>query len=216
LNTRDATLPQLVDCQAWRQEWLHVACYVQKEVAVKIMKIKPGAKQESLTELPYTEAAIAGICIHANIVQTMYSDLLPVFATEEPGSFWSKAKDDRSRRGASRSAAASAAQAAPDGVKEWQVRMVMEICDLGARLDAHVCMAHPQPSTALSVSLHDLGAWYEQSQTADASERHAYSAHVTCGLHRACLEAAPVALCHALQRMVRLSVDVCVREVCGN
>ena len=54
---------------------------VQKEVAVKIMKIKPGAKQESLTELPYTEAAIAGICIHANIVQTMYSDLMPVLDT---------------------------------------------------------------------------------------------------------------------------------------
>ena len=66
---------------------------LQKDVAVKIMKIKPGAKQESLTELPYTEAAIAGICIHANIVQTMYSDLMPVLdsssAQEGGGSFWS-------------------------------------------------------------------------------------------------------------------------------
>jgi hypothetical protein len=113
---------------------------LQKEVAVKIMKIKPGAKQESLTELPYTEAAIAGICIHANIVQTMYSDLLPVFDKEEEGSFWSKAKDGRSRAGASRpggskvgsSSRAGASKAAGDGVKEWQVRMVMEICDLGA------------------------------------------------------------------------------------
>ena len=166
------------------------------------MKIKPGAKQESLTELPYTEAAIAGICIHANIVQTMYSDLLPVFATEEPGSFWSKAKDDRSRRGASRSAAASAAQAAPDGVKEWQVRMVMEICDLGAHLDAHVCMAHSQPSTASSVyMIWEHGMSSHGLHSADASECHAYSAHVICELHRACLEAATVALCHALQRI---------------
>ena len=38
-----------------------------------------------------------------------------------------------------------------------------------------------------------------------ASERHAYSAHVICGLHQACLEAAPVGLCHALQ-----SICVCV------
>ena len=37
--------------------------------------------------------------------------------------------------------------------------------------------------------------------SADASERHAYSAHVICGLHQACLEAAPVALGHALQCM---------------
>lgn len=95
------------------------------------MKIKPGAKQESLTELPYTEAAIAGICIHANIVQTMYSDLLPVFDKDEQGSFWSKAKDERSmRREAERGRGAAAKNS--DGVKEWQVRMVMEICDLGA------------------------------------------------------------------------------------
>lgn len=100
---------------------------LQKDVAVKIMKIKPGAKQESLTELPYTEAAIAGICIHANIVQTMYSDLMPVLdsssAQEGGGSFWSKAKDDRASRSLARS---------DSSVKEWQVRMVMEICDLGA------------------------------------------------------------------------------------
>ena len=100
---------------------------MQKDVAVKIMKIKPGAKQESLTELPYTEAAIAGICIHANIVQTMYSDLMPVLdsssAQEGGGSFWSKAKDDRASRSLARS---------DSSVKEWQVRMVMEICDLGA------------------------------------------------------------------------------------
>jgi hypothetical protein len=98
---------------------------LQKDVAVKIMKIKPGAKQESLTELPYTEAAIAGICIHANIVQTMYSDLMPVLdtnTTEGGGSFWSKAKEDRPSRSLARS---------DSSVKEWQVRMVMEICDLG-------------------------------------------------------------------------------------
>lgn len=99
---------------------------MQKDVAVKIMKIKPGAKQESLTELPYTEAAIAGICIHANIVQTMYSDLMPVLdsssAQEGGGSFWSK-KDERPSRSLVRS---------DSSVKEWQVRMVMEICDLGA------------------------------------------------------------------------------------
>jgi hypothetical protein len=100
---------------------------MQKDVAVKIMKIKPGAKQESLTELPYTEAAIAGICIHANIVQTMYSDLMPVLdsssAQQDGGSFWSKTKDDRASRSLARS---------DSSVKEWQVRMVMEICDLGA------------------------------------------------------------------------------------
>ena len=107
---------------------------VQKEVAVKIMKIKPGAKQESLTELPYTEAAIAGICIHANIVQTMYSDLLPVFDKDEQGSFWSKAKDERSVRKDAERGRGAAAKGGGDGVKEWQVRMVMEICDLGARL----------------------------------------------------------------------------------
>lgn len=101
---------------------------VQKEVAVKIMKIKPGARQESLTELPYTEAAIAGICIHQNIVQTMYSDLLPVLDAQQPneqgGSFWSRARTDGgpSQRGVSRG---------DSRVKEWQVRMVMEICDLG-------------------------------------------------------------------------------------
>ena len=38
--------------------------------------------------------------------------------------------------------------------------------------------------------------------SADASERHAYSAPVICGLHQACLEAAPVALCHALQFLI--------------
>jgi hypothetical protein len=103
---------------------------VQKEVAVKIMKIKPGAKQESLTELPYTEAAIAGICIHANIVQTMYSDLLPVFDKEEQSSFWSKAKDERGSR--KQDVGRSGSKGGGDGVKEWQVRMVMEICDLGA------------------------------------------------------------------------------------
>jgi hypothetical protein len=105
-----------------------VGC-VQQEVAVKIMKIKPGAKQESLTELPYTEAAIAGICIHANIVQTLYSDLLPVFDKEDQNTFWSKAKDERTSRKDSFTRAA--AQAGESGVKEWQVRMVMEICDLG-------------------------------------------------------------------------------------
>ena len=92
------------------------------------MKIKPGARQESLTELPYTEAAIAGICIHQNIVQTMYSDLLPVLDAQQPneqgGSFWSRTRTDGgpSQRGVSRG---------DSRVKEWQVRMVMEICDLG-------------------------------------------------------------------------------------
>jgi hypothetical protein len=104
---------------------------LQQDVAVKIMKIKPGAKQESLTELPYTEAAIAGICIHANIVQTLYSDLLPVLDKDDQNSFWSKAKDERASRKDSFTRAA-AAKAADAGVKEWQVRMVMEICDLGA------------------------------------------------------------------------------------
>lgn len=95
------------------------------------MKIKPGARQESLTELPYTEAAIAGICIHQNIVQTMYSDLLPVLDAQqqgEPGgSYWSRARTDGtpSQRGVSRG---------DSRVKEWQVRMVMEICDLGMQL----------------------------------------------------------------------------------
>jgi hypothetical protein len=111
------------DCMHYLQ---NASPCMQKDVAVKIMKIKPGAKQESLTELPYTEAAIAGICIHANIVQTMYSDLMPVLdsssAQEGGGSFWSKAKDDRVSRSLMRS---------DSSVKEWQVRMVMEICDLG-------------------------------------------------------------------------------------
>lgn len=103
---------------------------LQKDVAVKIMKIKPGAKQESLTELPYTEAAIAGICIHANIVQTMYSDLMPVLDSssqqEGGGSFWSnRGGNDRPSRSLARS---------DSSIKEWQVRMVMEICDLGTLL----------------------------------------------------------------------------------
>ena len=127
---------------------------MQQEVAVKIMKIKPGAKQESLTELPYTEAAIAGICIHANIVQTMYSDLLPVFDKEDNGSFWSKAKDDRgqaSERGRMLSKEERMRLAAKgEGVKEWQVRMVMEICDLGASSVSHPhCSAHV-PRTPLA------------------------------------------------------------------
>ena len=99
------------------------------------MKIKPGAKQESLTELPYTEAAIAGICIHANIVQTMYSDLLPVFDKEDNGVFWSRTRDERgTNAGGGRMLAREermAMAARGEGVKEWQVRMVMEICDLG-------------------------------------------------------------------------------------
>lgn len=86
------------------------------------MKIKPGARQESLTELPYTEAAIAGICIHSNIVQTMYSDLMPVLDSTAQQSFWSRARDDER---------AQRAPTVAEEVSEWQVRMVMEVCDLG-------------------------------------------------------------------------------------
>eukprot|EP00892_Ulva_mutabilis_P004834 jgi/Ulvmu1/2722/UM014_0179.1 len=105
---------------------------MQKEVAVKIMKIKPGARQESLTELPYTEAAIAGICIHRNIVQTMYSDLLPVLDAHQA------ADPGGPHRSRTRTAAGPSQRSVPRGdsqVKEWQVRMVMEICDLGSVRD---------------------------------------------------------------------------------
>lgn len=110
------------------------------------MKIKPGAKQESLTELPYTEAAIAGICIHANIVQTLYSDLLPVLDKEDASTFWSKAKDERTAR-KEMAARAAAAKAGDAGVKEWQVRMVMEICDLGATPLAAAALAVGLPAS---------------------------------------------------------------------
>ena len=49
--------------------------------------------------------------------------------------------------------------------------------------------------------IHGRGMSRHGLHSADWSERHAYSVQVICELHQACLEAAPVALCHALQCM---------------
>jgi len=97
------------------------------------MKIKPatGKAAEALNELPFAEAAIAAICYHANIVRTLYNDVRPIFAAPEEGdadhSLWNNVADFQSHQ------SHEIVQESPQRVREWQVRMVMENCKLGAR-----------------------------------------------------------------------------------
>lgn len=100
--------------------------YRGKSVAVKIMKIKGGAREdgEEVSELPYKEAAIAGVCVHPNIVSTIYSDVQPIFDARQDG-----------YGGAASTAAGRHPVGPAASVKEWQVRMVMERCDMGSVRD---------------------------------------------------------------------------------
>lgn len=116
---------------------------VQKDVAVKLMKLKPnksGKAGDAVSELPFTEAAIAGVCLHANIVQTLYADVRPIYARPQktggqggpaPGED-DRAKGDDQWTHLNEFPTSELAQQEPERITEWQVRMVMECCDLGA------------------------------------------------------------------------------------
>lgn len=91
---------------------------------------KPG---EEKTKMAYMEYAISGILLHDNIVQTYQADIRPVFL-----------EDDGQANTASRSGwtgigdflsndAISAQLQRSMRIQEWELRLVMEYCNKGAR-----------------------------------------------------------------------------------
>ena len=86
----------------------------------------------------FMEYAISGILLHDNIVQTYQADIRPVFLEDDGSAHASKSGWTGIGEFLSNDAVSQQLQKSMR-IQEWELRLVMEYCDRGARLCHDSC-----------------------------------------------------------------------------